>query len=138
MSKDINKCIFIGRLGKDPETQSGACKFSIACSDDYTDKQGQKVERTNWVNIVAFGKLGETCQRYLNKGSQVYLEGKFTTNKWQDNNGNDRYSTEIIANEMQMLGSKGDNKGGQAQNNKPQQNNQPPQQFDDFDDDIAF
>ena len=112
MSKDLNKWMGIGRLGKDPEiryTASGtACaSLSIACGDDYKDKQtGQKVEKTEWINISAFGRLAEIIGEYVKKGSKVYIEGKFTTRKWQDQSGQDRYTTEIVASEMQMLDSR--------------------------------
>ena len=140
MSKDLNLCQFIGRLGKEPTiryTSGGKAiaSFSIACSDDYKDKQGNKVEQTNWINIVAFDKLAEIIERYVNKGSQVYVSGKFTVRKWQDSSANDRYTNEIVANDLQMLG------GKQQQNNAgqvPAQQNQPQNQFDDFDDDIPF
>lgn len=120
MSKDLNKCMFIGRLGKDPEMRQlpsgGTCaNFSIACGDDYKDKNsGQKVEQTEWINAAAFGKLAEIIEKYLKKGSKVYIEGKFKTRKWQDQSGNDRYSTEVIVNEMQMLDSRQDNQCQQA------------------------
>lgn len=115
MSKDLNLCQFIGRLGRDIElkyTASGSAvaNFSIACNDDYKDQSGQKVERTNWVNIVMFGKLAEIAAQYLKKGAQVYIRGKQQTRKWQDTQtGQDRYTTEIIAEEMQMLGGKNEN-----------------------------
>ena len=99
----VNNCMFIGRLGRDPEsrfTQSGktVVNFSIACSE----KRGGE-EYTEWVPIVAWGKLAEICSQYLHKGSRVYIEGKLQTRKWQDNDGVDRYTTEIIAKEMKML-----------------------------------
>ena len=118
MSKDVNKCIFIGRLGKDPEirqTSGGAvANFSIACSDDYTKKSGEKVEQTNWINIVAWNKLAEICGQYLKKGSQVYVEGKQVTRSWDDNDGNKRYTTEIVISEMQMIGGKSESAPPQA------------------------
>ncbi|MCP5003296.1 MAG: single-stranded DNA-binding protein [Planctomycetes bacterium] len=124
MSKDLNQCNFIGRLGRDIEIKYSAsgsviANFSIACGDDYKDKQGLKVEQTNWVNVACFGKLGEICGKYLKKGSQVYISGKQVTRKWQDQSGNDRYSTEIVANEMQMLGGRPDNQGQQPAPNTP-------------------
>lgn len=105
----VNKVILLGNLGKDPEvryTQSGTAvaNFSIATTESYKDKQGQKVENTEWHNIVAWGKLGEICGEYLSKGSKVYIEGKIATRKWEDNNGNTRYTTEVIVREMKMLG----------------------------------
>jgi single-strand DNA-binding protein len=110
MSKDINQCNFIGRLTREVEVKhlpngSVVCNFSIACSDDYKNKQsGEMVSKTNWIPIVAFNRLGEICGEYLKKGSQIYISGKFTTRKWQDQEGKDRYATEIVASEMQMLG----------------------------------
>jgi single-strand DNA-binding protein len=153
MSKDLNKCMFIGRLGQDPDIkylQSGSavCNISIAVGDDYKDKQGQKVERTEWVKCTAFGRLAEIMGEYLRKGSKVYIEGKFTTRKWQDQQGQDRYSTEINVSDMQMLDGRSDSHGAPAhQQSQPQaqQQSQPPQNqqaatpnFDDFDEDIPF
>ena len=139
MSKDLNLCQFIGRLGKEPEIrysqqQQAIASFSIACSDDYKDKQGNKVEQTNWINIVAFGKLAEIIERYVKKGSQVYVSGKFTVRKWQGSNGQDRYTTEIVANELQLLGGNQNNAGkSQVQIQQSQSDN-----FDDFDSQIPF
>lgn len=121
MSKDLNLCQFIGRLGSDPEirfTSSGSAtaNMSIACSDDYKDKQGNKVEQTNWIKVVAFGRLAEIIQEYVKKGSQVYISGKQITRKWQAQDGTDRYTTEIVASELQML-------GGRAQSNDSQMTN---------------
>lgn len=143
MSKDLNLCQFIGRLGRDIELKYTAngqavANFSIACGDDYKDKNGAKVEQTNWVNIVMFGKVAELAAQYMSKGSKCYVSGKQVTRKWQDKNGQDRYSTEVIANEMQFLDSKGDS--GQQQ--RPQQSyaGDPPtkEPTDDFLDDIPF
>lgn len=108
-----NHCSFIGRLGKDPETrhtQAGdaVCNFSLAVDESYKGKDGQKVDKTEWVNCVAWRKLGEICGQYLTKGSLVAVSGKMQTRKWQDSNGQDRYTTEILLDEMRMLGSKGD------------------------------
>jgi single-strand DNA-binding protein len=124
MSKDLNQCNFIGRLGKDIELRyaasgSAVANFSIACGDDYKDKTGAKVEQTNWVNIVMFGKLAEIANQYLHKGSKCYISGKLTTRKWQDQSGADRYTTEIVASEMIMLDSKSDS--GQQQRPAQQQ-----------------
>ena len=140
MSKDLNQCNFIGRLGRDPEAKAmpsgdSVANFSIACGDDYKDKKsGQKVEQANWVNIVVFGRLAEIVGQHLKKGSRVYVSGKQVTRKWQDKNtGADRYTTEIVANEMQMLDSRVD--GGEP---RPQQTPAPQQAapqaggFDDF------
>ena len=153
MANDLNKCMFIGRLGRDPEIKympngTAIAKFSIAVGESWKDKQtGEKQERTEWVNIDAFGRLAEIIGEYLKKGSQVMIEGKFKTDKYQKD-GETRYSTKIIANNMQMLGSRSDQS---AQGNQNQQNYQqqapahggPPQQSGpahdaDFDDDIPF
>lgn len=112
MSKDLNQCNFIGRLGKPIElkyTVGGIAiaNFSIACSDDYKDKSGNKVEQTNWINIVIFGKLAEIAGQYLEKGKQVYISGKQVTRSYDDR-GNKKYVTEIVANEMQLLGGRSD------------------------------
>ena len=105
----INKVILVGRLGRDPEvryTPSGAtvANFSIATSDEWKDKEtGQKQEKTEWHKIVAWRRLGEICGEYLRKGKQVYIEGKLQTRSWEDRDGNKRYTTEIVAQSMQML-----------------------------------
>lgn len=131
MSKDLNLCQFIGRMGNDPDirvTQSGitTASFDLACGDDYKDKTtGQKVEQTNWIRCVAFGRLAEIIKDYTHKGSKVYVSGKQSTRKWQDQNGQDRYTTEIVANELQMLDS---NPAGQQQGYQDQQGYQQPQQ----------
>lgn len=109
----VNKCIFIGNLGRDPEMRympdgKAVANFSIGVSETWKDKQGAKQEKTEWVRVTAFDKLGEICGEYLKKGSQVYIEGKMQTRKWQDKDGTDKYTTEIIASQMQMLGSKGE------------------------------
>ncbi len=108
----INKVILVGNLGADPETRytaAGAAitNIRIATSESWRDKQtGENQERTEWHRVVFFNRLAEIAGEYLRKGSQVYIEGKLRTNKWQDQNGQDRYSTDIVANEMQMLGSR--------------------------------
>ena len=108
----INKVILIGNLGADPEiryTQSGTpvVNFRIATTERWKNQDGQQQEQTEWHNIVAWRRLAEICGEYLSKGSRVYLEGKLQTRKWQDQNGNDRYTTEIVAQEMKMLSPKG-------------------------------
>jgi single-strand DNA-binding protein len=113
MSGSVNKVILIGRLGKDPElkyTPSGApvAKFSLATDESFKDKTGEKQNRTEWHNIVAWNKLAEICGEYLTKGKQVYIEGSIRSRQWQDQAGNKRTAYEIIANRMQMLGSKAD------------------------------
>jgi single-strand DNA-binding protein len=110
MARGINKVILVGNLGKDPETRympngKAVTNFSIATSESWKDKQtGEQREQTEWHNIVMYDRLAEIAAEYLKKGSQVYVEGKLRTRKWQDKEGRDRYTTEINANEMQMLG----------------------------------
>ncbi|MCS2610281.1 single-stranded DNA-binding protein [Halomonas dongshanensis] len=121
MARGINKVILIGNLGQDPEvrfTPSGTAvaNLNLATSDTWMDRQsGQRQERTEWHRIVLFNKTAEIAQQYLKKGSKVYIEGRLQTRKWQDQNGQDRYSTEIVANDMQMLDARGgDFQGGGA------------------------
>ena len=170
----INKVILVGHLGQDPEVKfmpSGGAvtNISIATTDTWTDKNsGQKQEKTEWHRVVFFNRLAEIVGEYLRKGSQVYIEGNLRTNKWQDQSGQDRYTTEIVAREMQMLGARSGGTGdynntpqntqqrpqgnpnqGQGQSPQPtaQQSappaqhstsNEPPKSFDNFDDDIPF
>ena len=113
----INKAILIGNLGADPElryTQSGTpmATFNIATTRRWKDKEGQQQEETEWHRIVAWTRLAEICGEYLNKGSRVYIEGRLQTRKWQDQNGNDRYTTEIVAQEMKMLTPRGESGAG--------------------------
>jgi len=118
MARGINKVILIGNLGQDPETRtmpSGmtVANLRIATSENWKDKQtGEQKERTEWHTVACFGRLGEIAGEYLRKGSQVYIEGSLRTRKWQDKEGKDRYSTEVIADEMQMLGGRGGAGGG--------------------------
>ena len=110
----VNKVILVGNLGKDPETRfmpngEAVCNFSIATTDSWKDKEGKKQERTEWHNIVMYRKLAEIAGEYLKKGSAVYLEGRLQTRKWQDKDGADKYTVEIISDNMQMLGGKSDN-----------------------------
>ncbi len=108
----VNKVILVGNLGADPETRyapsgDAICNIRLATTDTWKDKAtGEKKEATEWHRIVFFGKLAETAGQYLKKGRQVYVEGRIRTNKWQDKDGNERYTTEIIGNEMKMLGSR--------------------------------
>ncbi len=114
----INKVILVGRLGKDPEIRStpggtSVAKFSLATDERFTDKNGEKQERTEWHNIVAWGRLGEICGQYLRKGKLVYIEGSIRTDSWDDKeSGQKKYRTEIIAREMKMLDSRRDDEGG--------------------------
>lgn len=115
----VNKVILVGNLGKDPElryTPSGTAvaTFSLATSERYKDREGQQQEKTEWHNIVAWRNLAEICGKYLHKGKQVYIEGKIQTRSYEDRDGNRRYMTEIVADQMQMLGRAGD-EGGYGQ-----------------------
>lgn len=116
----INKAILVGNLGAEPEvryTQDGTpvASFNVATTDRWKDKGGQMQESTEWHRIVAWRKLADICGQYLQKGSRVYIEGKMQTRKWQDQQGNDRYTTEIVAREMKMLDSKGESGGGRQE-----------------------
>jgi single-strand DNA-binding protein len=121
----INKVILIGRVGKEPEIRkvgdSSVANFSLATSEKYKDKSGNTQESTEWHNIVIWGKLAEVVEKYVSKGSQLYLEGKITTRKWQDKDGNDRYTTEINVRELTMLGGLSENQssGGTGSSPKP-------------------
>lgn len=118
MARGINKVILVGNLGNDPDvraTATGAkiANISLATTDSWTDKQtGQKQDRTEWHRVVFFNRTAEIVEQYLTKGSQVYVEGRLQTRKWQDQNGQDRYTTEIVANDMQMLGGRAGAGGG--------------------------
>ena len=136
MARGINKVILVGNLGNDPEVRYSAngaaiANISIATKESWKDKNtGEQQERTEWHRVVMFNRLGEIAGEYLRKGSQVYIEGKLQTRKWQDQSGNDRYSTEIVANEMQMLGGRGGDMGGGSapSQNRPQSNQGAPSQ----------
>jgi single-strand DNA-binding protein len=146
MARGVNKVILIGNLGKDPEVRympsgSAVANITLATTESWKDKQtGDKQERTEWHNVAFFNRLAEIVGEYLKKGSQIYVEGKLRTRKWQDKNGNDRYTTEIIASEMQMLGSRG---GGSTGFSNDAPSAAKPEVAttggsDDFDDDIPF
>ena len=160
-SRGVNKVILVGNLGNDPETRympSGGAvtNITVATSESWKDKQtGQPQERTEWHRVVFFNRLAEIAGEYLRKGSKVYLEGSLRTRKWQDKSGQDRYTTEIVAAEMQMLDSRGAGQGGgnypQGQDAAPAPQSAPaqgaaaaapaaaaPTEFGDFDDDIPF
>jgi single-strand DNA-binding protein len=160
MARGINKVIIVGNLGNDPETRympsgDAVTNISVATSESWKDKQtGEQKEKTEWHKVVMFRRLGEIAAEYLRKGSQVYIEGKLRTRKWQDKSGNDRYTTEIIADEMQMLGGRGGGGGGNygsgsgsgsgsgggsgGGSNAPSGGGQSAPPTDDFDDDIPF
>jgi single-strand DNA-binding protein len=146
MARGINKVILVGNLGKDPEVRympngNAVANITLATSESWKDKQtGENQEKTEWHRVVLFRRLGEIAGEYLKKGSQVYIEGKLQTRKWQDASGNDRYTTEIVASEMQMLGGRGG--GGSAGFSAPGGNeSRAPAVAEgpaDFDDDIPF
>jgi single-strand DNA-binding protein len=156
MARGINKAIIVGNLGRDPEVRYSAngnaiANITVATSDVWKDKNtGENQERTEWHRIVFFNRLAEIAGEYLKKGSQVYVEGRIQTRKWQDQSGQDRYTTEIVANELQMLGARGGQggpdmqyesaSGGRRASGGGSQGGQdnPAPQFDDFDDDIPF
>ncbi|MBV5330388.1 MAG: single-stranded DNA-binding protein [Chlorobium sp.] len=120
----LNKMMAIGNLGKDVEvkyTQGGdvLASFSVAVSERWKDKSGEMVEKTEWISCVAWRKLAETCGEYLHKGSKVYIEGKLQTRKWQDKDGNDKYTTEVVLSKMEMLDGK--KSGDEQRDNRPQQ-----------------
>ena len=149
MARGVNKVIVVGNLGQDPDTRympsgDAVTNISIATSESWKDKQsGEQKERTEWHKVAMFGRLAEIAAEYLRKGSQVYIEGKLRTRKWQDKDGKDRWTTEIIADEMQMLGSRS---GGGApashdsprSNDSPGSNSPPPSGPEVLDDDIPF
>lgn len=120
MARGVNKVILIGNLGKDPETRSlpsgeAVANITLATSESWKDKQtGEQKEKTEWHKVVFFKRLAEIVGQYLKKGSQVYIEGALRTRKWQDKEGKDHYSTEVVASEMQMLGGKGGGSGGSS------------------------
>ena len=148
MARGVNKVILVGNLGKDPEVRympngNAVANITLATSESWKDKQtGEPQEKTEWHRVVMFRRLGEIAGEYLKKGSQVYIEGKLQTRKWQDNSGIDRYTTEIVANEMQMLGGRGGGGGSASYNNDSAPAKAAPAPAaagaDDFDDDIPF
>ncbi len=151
MARGVNKVILVGNLGKDPEVRympngNAVANITLATSESWKDKQtGEQQEKTEWHRVVMFRRLGEIAGEYLKKGSQVYIEGKLQTRKWQDNSGNDRYTTEIVANEMQMLGGRGGGSAGFSADSAPSSKAAPAPApapaaagADDFDDDIPF
>jgi single-strand DNA-binding protein len=157
MARGVNKVILVGNLGGDPETRSmpsgmTVTNIRIATSESWKDKaSGAQQERTEWHSIALFGRLGEIAAEYLRKGSQVFIEGKLRTRKWQDKQGNDRYTTEIIADNMQMLGGRGGGGGmSGGSTGGPERSAPPREDYDqsptpapaggkeDFDDDIPF
>lgn len=139
MSKGVNKAIILGNLGADPEVRytpnnTAVCNASVATSERWRDKQtGEDREKTEWHRVVLFNRLGEVAGEYLRKGSKVYIEGRLQTRKWQGQDGQDRYTTEIVANEMQMLDSAERRQPSKPQASQPQQ-----APADDLNDDVPF
>lgn len=129
MARGVNKVILIGRLGQDPELRytgngTAVCNLRLATDDSYTDNDGNLVERTEWHRIVAWSRLAEICNEYLEKGSQVYVEGRLQTRQWEDRDGNTRYTTEVVARNVQFLDSRGGQQeapGGAAPQQQQQQ-----------------
>lgn len=153
MARGINKVILIGNLGRDPEVRympsgGAVANVALATSDQWRDKQtGEQQERTEWHRVVFFGRLAEIAGEYLKKGSKVYVEGRLQTRKWQGQDGQDRFTTEIVANEMQMLDGRGGGSAGYEDRAPARQGGGQPQPsqsepagggFEDFDDDIPF
>ena len=150
----VNKVILLGNLGRDPELRflpngDAVCNFSIATTDSWKDKAGEKQEKTEWHNVVMYRKLAEIAGEYLKKGRPVYLEGRLQTRKWQTKDGQDRYTTEIVADNMQMLGGRDTGTQSVAKNEfnqEPKKNDSPSKaddssaasSFDEFEDDIPF
>ena len=152
----VNKVILLGNLGRDPELRfmpngDAVCNFSIATTDSWKDKAGEKQERTEWHNIVMYRKLAEIAGEYLKKGSSIYVEGRLQTRKWQTKEGQDRYTTEVIADSMQMLGGRSNasqsdkssdenfsQSSSPVKNQANTSNESSPTSFDEFEDDIPF
>ena len=143
MARGINKVIVVGNLGADPDARympngNAVTNISVATTDSWKDKEsGERQEKTEWHRVVFFGRLAEIVSEYLKKGSQVYVEGRLQTRKWEDKEGNDRWTTEIVANEMQMLGERISSSSNSNNSNTPK-NSSSELASDDFDDDIPF
>lgn len=161
MARGINKVILVGNLGADPEVRytaggSAVANVRLATAESWRDREsGEQQERTEWHRVVFFGRLAEIVEQYLRKGSQIYVEGRLQTRKWADRDGNEKYTTEIVASDMQMLGGRSGGGGGESgggssggggreRASAPPAGNDPPsrgraeQPMDDFDDDIPF
>ncbi len=150
MARGINKVILIGNLGQDPQSRAmpsgkAVVNLRVATTDQWRDKQtGENKEATEWHNVVMFDRLAEIAAEYLRKGSQVYIEGRLRTRKWQDREGQDRYTTEVVANDMQMLGGRGGPGGGadrgqdRAARSEPASAGSQAGSDESFDDDIPF
>jgi single-strand DNA-binding protein len=153
MAGGVNKVILVGNLGANPELKylpsgQAVCEMRLATSDSYTDKQGQRQERTEWHRVVVWGKTAENCSQYLSKGRQVYVEGRLQTRSWDDKEGNKRYTTEVVANQVVFLagggGERGERAGAPAGGAPRRGGDEPPPPSPDFgtpgapDDDVPF
>lgn len=139
----VNKVILIGNLGKNPETRylnnrDAVANITIATTDTWKDKNGEKQDKTEWHRVTFYKKLAEIAGEYLKKGSSVYIEGRLETKKWTDKNGIERYTTDIVANEMKMLGSKKTDSSQEQSNESEQNHNHDSSGFADMEDDIPF
>ena len=137
----VNSVTIVGYLGRDPDVRympngDAVANCSIACNETWKDKSGQKQERVEFINLVFYRKLAEIVGEYCKKGQSIYVSGRMVTRKWQDKSGNDRYTTEIVCDELQMLGGKREGSGTQQQNNAPKSHSN--SGFDDLEDDIPF
>lgn len=138
----LNNCCFIGNVGK-IETRylasgDAAVSLSLACNETYKDKNGDKVEKTEWINVTIYGKLAEIASKYVEKGKQIYISGRMSTRKWQDKSGQDRYTTEIIATDMKLLGSKPEGQQSNSAGQQQQQGGGDNTGFEDMECDIPF
>ncbi len=144
MARGINKVIIVGNLGADPDSRAmpsgnAVTNISVATSESWNDRDtGEKQEKTEWHRVVFFNRLAEIAAQYLRKGSQVYIEGKIQTRKWEDKEGNERWTTEIVANQMQMLGDRMSNDMSNDNASSPQSSSDNDFSTDEFDDDIPF
>ena len=144
MARGVNKVIIIGNLGQDPEVKympngTAVANITVATSESWKDKNtGEQVEKTEWHRVVFFKRLAEVVGEYLHKGSKIYIEGKLKTRKWQDKNGADHWTTEIIASEMQMLDSRGEGQHSSASQQPSASQSAPAPANNDFDDEIPF
>lgn len=139
----VNKVIIVGRLGTDPEVKAvgngqTVARLNVATSENWTGKDGQKQERTEWHRIVVWGRQAENCAKHLSKGRQVYVEGRLQTRSWEDQSGQKRYATEIVATTVQFLGSVGNDRGAYASNDPQYSDFGPEPSFDQSNDEIPF
>ena len=139
----VNKVILLGNLGRDPEVRytaggNAVANLSLATTEKWKDKDGNKQEKTEWHRVTLWGRQAELAGEYLSKGSSVYIEGRLETRKYTDKDGVEKYTTEVVADRMQFVSTGGEKREGGGQQQKPQQQERSPQKGDDFDDDIPF